>query len=203
MKEPFGLTIPRGATKGKRKILQPDDIRKVFTDGGYYAPVFKFIILTGLRPGEVCGLKKEDLKGNTLSIQRARNILGEMTTGKNENARRTIILPQQALECIRPNETEWLFVNAHDQQLDERALYSAWRRAKERLDIAAVSLYELRQTMISMVKDDMPLPLLKQVVGHSGSMDTLGTYAHMVEGEGQIAAKVIEKVYANVLKSVF
>lgn len=200
MAEPFGLTIPRAATKGQRTILQTDGIKKVFADNSYYAPIFRFIIITGLRPGEVCGLQKADLQDATLTIRRARNMHGELTTGKNENARRTIVLPQQALGCIRPNGTEWLFVNAHGRPLDERALYSAWQRARERLGLGTVSLYELRHTMISMCKDDLPLAMLKQVVGHSGSMDTLGTYGHEKTGEKQTAAAMIEKVFSEIVR---
>ena len=205
MVEPIGLTIPRGATKGQRKILQSDDIKKVFADNGYFAPVFQFIILTGLRPGEICGLKNTDLKGNTLTIQRARNVLKEETTGKNENARRTITLPDQALEAIKAHRrrrkvSQWMFCSENGSQLDERALYSAWKRTEERLHISHVSLYELRHTMISMLKDDLSLSLLKQVVGHSGSMDTLGTYAHTVSGEMDEAAAVIECRFREILK---
>ena len=205
MMEPIGLTIPRGATKGQRKILQSDDIKKLFADRGYFSPVFQFIVLTGLRPGEICGLKNTDLKGNTLTIQRARNVQKEETTGKNENARRTITLPDQALNAIKAHRrkrkvSQWMFCSENGSQLDEKALYSAWRRTEERLGISHVSLYELRHTMISMVKDDLALPILKQVVGHSGSMDTLGTYGHEVEGEMDKAASVISCRFRELLK---
>ena len=205
MVEPFGLTIPRGATKGKRKILSKDDLKKLFNDDSYFAPMFQFIILTGLRPGEVCGLQNGDLKGNTLTIQRARNVAGEMTTGKNANARRSISLPQGAMSAIKTHRrkrkvSQWLFCSKNGAQLDERALYSAWRRLETKLGIDHVSLYELRHTMISLMKDDLPLPILKQVVGHSGSMDTLGVYGHEVDGEMDEAAKMISCKFRELLK---
>lgn len=200
LREPFDLTIPTAATKGQRKILQTDDLKKLWASDSYYAPVFRFIVLTGLRPGEVCGLKKDDLTDNYLQIRRARNIDGETTTGKNKNALRGLILPLTAIQCIQPNETEWLFVNAHGQQLHERALYSAWQRLREHLCIQAVSLYELRHTMISHCKTTVPLPLLKQAVGHSASMDTLGTYAHPVDGDLQQTADLIAAAFADVTR---
>lgn len=205
MVEPFGLTIPRAATKGKRKVLSTDDLKKLFADDGYFAPVFQFIVLTGLRPGEVCGAKNTDLSGNKLTIQRARNVQKEETTGKNENARRTIILPPQAISALRTHRrkrkvSQWLFCSENGSQLDERALYSAWRRLETRLGIGHVSVYELRHTMISLCKDDLPLPMLKQVVGHSGSMDTLGVYGHEVDGEMKDAASVISCVFRELLK---
>lgn len=190
MVEPIGLTIPTGATKGKRRILQPEDVQKLMEADG--CSVFRFILLTGLRPGEVCGLRKSDLVGNVLTINRARNAAGEITTGKNENARRTIILPEQALENL-----DWL----SDKPLSEKQLYKVWRRTCEKLGIQYVSLYELRHTMISVVKDTLPLPMLKQVVGHSGSMDTLGTYGHEIDGEKQAAAAIINEAFQTLTGS--
>lgn len=201
MTEPVGLTIPTGAVKGERKILQPDDLKKLFADDGFYSPIFRFAVLTGLRPSEVCGLQQNDLSGNILTVRRARNVDGEITTGKNKNAQRTLILPLAALEQITPNDTEWLFVEKSGEPLTVKAMYSAWRRTCKRLKIPAVSLYELRHTMISMCKDTLPLPLLKAVVGHSSSMDTLGTYGHEVDGEKEQAARIIGDVFAQITGS--
>ena len=202
MTEPFGLTIPTAATKGKRKVLQPDDLRKLFATDGHYFYIFRFIVLTGLRPGEVCGLKKSDLHGDTLTINRARNVNGELTNGKNENAKRVIKLPMAAVQCLGNflcTESEWLFTNRHGEPLDERALYSAWRRARKKLGIEAVSLYELRHTMISMCKSSVPLPLLKQTVGHSESMDTIGTYGHEIDGDLQQTADLIQEAFLKIM----
>lgn len=205
MREPVGLTIPAAATKGKRRILSKEDLKKLFADDGYFAPVFQFIVLTGLRPGEICGLVNTDLKGNVLTISRARNVAGETTAGKNENARRTIILPPLAISALKSHRrrrkvSQWLFCSKNGSQLDEKALYNAWLRLEKRLSIDHISLYELRHTMISMVKDDVPLPMLKQVVGHSGSMDTLGVYGHETADEAQAAADLISGVFDDILK---
>ena len=200
MTEPFGLTIPTGATKGQRKILQPDDLKRLFAAEGHYIYIFKFIVLTGLRPGEVCGLKWSDLDGDILTIRRARNVRGELTSGKNENARRTLKLPAQALGNIRPNESEWMFTNTLEQPLDEQTLYKAWLRTQKRLGIPKVSLYELRHTMISVCKTQVPLALLKQTVGHSESMDTFGTYGHELDGDMQLTADLIQTAFDSLMR---
>lgn len=202
MTEPFDLTIPTAATKGKRKILQTDDLKTLFAAKGYYIPIYRFIVLTGLRPGEVCGLKKSDLRGDILTINRAKNMRGEITNGKNENARRTIKLPPAAVECLGnflAADSEWLFTNRHGQPLTERTLYHAWYRARKTLKIEAVSLYELRHTMISMCKTTVPLPLLKQTVGHSENMDTIGTYGHEVDGDLEQTADLIQTVFKDIM----
>lgn len=213
MEQPIGLTIPTAATKGKRHILQHEDVRKLFSpelDKYYNVPLFRFIVLTGLRPGEVCGLRMEDLNGDTLTINRAINVNGETTTGKNENARRTIVLPPLAVDAIKMHHQQrkekavispWLFCNTQGKNCNEKTLYHAWMRLRQH-GITATSLYELRHTMISLLKDDLPLPMLKQVVGHSASMDTLGQYGHEVNGEKKASAEKIAGVYDQILNGI-
>ena len=53
---------------------------------------YRFAVLTGLRPGELLGLRWADVQGETVTIRRAVNVLGEETQGKNENALRSFAL---------------------------------------------------------------------------------------------------------------
>ena len=213
MEQPFDLTIPSAATKGKRTVLQPEDVKKLFDpalDRYHYIWHCRFIVLTGLRPGELCGLQTEDLKGNILTINRARNRLGEITAGKNENALRTITLFPLAVEAVEAHHkarmkkaiiSPWLFCSTTGGPCDEQCLYKSWLRIRDNAGITAASLYELRHSMVSLCKKDIPLPLLKQVVGHSESMDTLGTYGHEVDGESQTSADLIADVFSDLLKN--
>ncbi len=213
MDEPLDLTIPSGASQGKRTILQPDDIRKLFDtamDKYFYVPIFRFIVVTGFRRGEVCGLKTADLDGNLLTISRAVNSDGEITKGKNKNARRTVLLPQLALDAISLHQqhikqkgliSPWLFCNTEGNFTHPNTLYRRWLYFRDRYGLASASLHELRHTMISVCKDDMPLTLLKMVAGHSEAMNTLGQYGHDVNGERERAAALIGQIYGDLLKS--
>lgn len=86
------VVVPKGArTKGKR-ILQPDSLRillstdtrvirgKVETDENIHA--YRLAVMTGLRPGELLGLRVGDVAGNRLHLSRAINTLNEETSGK-------------------------------------------------------------------------------------------------------------------------
>jgi len=64
-----------------------------------------------------------------------------------------------------------------------------------------ISLHEIRHTFISINKADLPLELMKSVVGHSSSMDTFGTYGHEIDGERHRAAEIIDSVLENILKT--
>ncbi len=210
------LTVPRGARPKGRKILQPDALRvllsvdtrivrgKVEQDANIHA--YRFAVLTGLRPGELLGLRVGDMEGNRLHLARAINTFDEETHGKNENAIRTVVLhplaaaelhaqlQQRAFEEERPlrgDDPIFLLENEH-------SLYNYWQFYQRSNGIdPPVSLYELRHTFVSMVADAVSPAQLRRMVGHSRSMDTFGWYAHDVTGRDVATAQTISGVLAE------
>ena len=93
---PEEVQIPASA-RLKGKVLQPADLIKLFNVDTYlyygrrikepYIHAYRFQVLTGLRPGELRGLRPEDVHGRQVDIVRAVNDYGEETQGKNENAK--------------------------------------------------------------------------------------------------------------------
>jgi len=59
----------------------------------------------------------------------------------------------------------------------------------------ASTLHEIRHSAISFLKTNLSLALMKPAIGHSLSMDTLGTYGHEVDGDMQLTADIMEEVY--------
>ena len=57
-----------------------------------YIYAYRFQVLTGLRPGELIGLKWSDIDDFVVHVKRAINRDGEITKGKNENALRDFYL---------------------------------------------------------------------------------------------------------------
>lgn len=214
--EDEGLTVPKGARNKGKKILQPTALRvllstdtrvvrgKVVHDDNIHA--YRVAVMTGLRPGELLGLRVGDIEGNRLHLARAINRLNEETTGKNENAIRTVVLhplavaelkaqlQQRAFEEDRPLRNDdriFLFKN-------EQSLYNYWRFYQQCNGIEPlVSLYELRHTFVSMIEDAVSPAQLRRMVGHSRSMDTYGWYSHAVDGRADAAALAVSDVLAE------
>lgn len=63
------------------------------------------------------------------------------------------------------------------------------------------TVYSLRHTFISMMKSVMPEQTIKDIVGHSVSMDTFGTYGHIVDGDAKRAAEIIDLTFTEAKKS--
>ena len=71
-----------------------------------------------------------------------------------------------------------------------------WNKLKEERELPPdVSVYSLRHTFISMMKNVMPEQTLKDIVGHSVSMSTFETYGHFIKDEDKRAAEVIDLTF--------
>lgn len=214
--EDEGLAVPKGARLKGKKILQPEALRvllstdtrvvrgKVEVDENIHA--YRFAVMTGIRPGELLGLRVGDVEGHRLHLVRAINTLNEETTGKNENAIRTVVLhplvvaelkaqlQQRAFEEERPlrqDDPVFLFKN-------EQSLYNYWRFYQHCNGIdPPISLYELRHTFVSMIEDAVSPAQLRRMVGHSKSMDTYGWYSHAVAGRADAAALAVSTTLAE------
>lgn len=202
------LTIPAGAKTKQKRILQPHDLIKLFRketvlyngkeifDDYIYA--YRFAILTGLRPGELIGLKPEDIHGTAIYIQRAVNIHGEVTTGKNDNAIRKVNLTPLAYETLQSQlrlypDAEYVFNIKSQSTLRHR-----WEKYCEYNDVSYISLYEMRHTFVSIAKQ-LPEGMVKPIVGHSKTMDTFGVYGHELNGEDRKTSKELNALFFNLL----
>lgn len=218
LEDPRPIDVPTNAPVGKRKILQPNAVKVLFTDDtiirygktkhDFFIHAYRFLFLIVLRRGEECGIKDENIKDGVLHLCRAINRLGEETEGKNKNAIRDIVLPPTAIAVIEAQKamlkklgviSPWLFPDEHGNRLDSNHLYKMWRRYREQHGMLS-NLHEIRHSAISALKSDLPLALMKPRIGHSLTMDTLGTYGHEVDGDAQRTADIMEEVYRRMIK---
>lgn len=205
------LYIPQGHKKGQRQILQPSDIAKLFEPSElWFINAYRTMLLCGLRPGECLAIQEGDIVDGVLYVQRSINDQGEITEGKNRNAKRTIPLPSLAKtlieETIERNHrknfgTPWIFPNSVGAPACQDSVRKQWNKLKESTGIPG-TLYSLRHTFVSIVSSQTHLAegTIRELVGHSQSMDTFGTYKHAVKGELQTAADVINLTFER-LKS--
>ena len=219
---PEDLEIRRTAPTYEKRTLQPAEIKKIFSSDmttykgreieDRYIYLYRFGICTGLRPSELLGLQWKDISGDTITVHRGINKEGKITSGKNENARRTFKLSSQAQDALALQKKQlreehvvsiWVFPWRDGGYTSHNNLYKAWKRYAEHNGITPVSLYEMsRHTFVSINKH-MPIELLKTVVGHSTTMSTTETYGHLLEGELELAQAYQDKVMTDILEDTF
>lgn len=202
------LFIPKTAPKKEKVILQPADIRRLFEGPAddWYINIFRFGCVTGLRTGEILGIKTSDIQNGILTINRSINVRNEITPGKTDNARRQLYLNKVARRIIDENikrntqlKTDWIFCSKSGGPLSQSTLRNNWIRIAAERGLPG-SIYSLRHTFISLMKNEMPESMLKTIVGHGAKMDTYGIYGHIVDGELQKAAKIIDVNFKELAK---
>ena len=205
---PEFLTVPAGARLKGKKVLSPADIATLFrvdttemrgkTVYDKYIGAYRFAVLTGLRPGELIGLRWKDIDGDTVRIQRAVNVYNEQTRGKNDNAVRAFTLPPLA-RAVLDKQRE---LTGKEESIfcinSEHTLYGRWRKYCSVNGIAPISLYELRNSFVSAVKQ-LPAGEVKDLVGHSADMDTFGQYSHIMEGDSARTAEEVNAIFAKLI----
>jgi len=214
--QPFDLEIPADAPAGEKKILGNDDIVTLFNKDFimhngkekpcHYIHAWRLIFLTGLRVGELCGIKsKTDIAGNILSLHQVVDQYGNINThGKSKNAIRRIPLCDDALLAIKAQKnmlkqkgivSPWLFPNERGQMSLPDRIYRHWLPFRRQNNIAC-TIHELRHSFISLNKLDLSPELLKMIVGHTKETDTFGIYGHETETDLQRAATVLNSIFA-------
>ncbi len=212
------LELPKSAKRPEHSILQPDQLRRLFECENtvlnhkvvpdIYINAYRFEVLTGLRPGELFGLKWSDISGEIVHLRRSINKQNEITAGKNDNARRTFRLTpiargvldaQRAMIDAAGIESEYVFCTQWGDNLTQKLYRSRWIRYRDYNKISdSVTPYELRHTFVSIVKS-LPEGMIKDIVGHSQNMDTLGTYSHELTGDMERTANEVYNVFNNLI----
>ena len=205
------IKIPQGAHYKGKKIVQPEDLRALFRidttilnqkrQFEKYIYAFRFQVLTGLRPGEMIGLRWGDIKGAVIRIQRSVNIYGEVTSGKNQNAIRSFRLNLQAQKVLEDQKTltDSFDPNASIFEITSAGNYlKRWKKYCISNQIPPTSVYELRHTFVSVAKN-LSDGQIRPLVGHSSNMDTYGIYSHEVSGDSEKTAMELEHIFARYL----
>ncbi len=130
---------------------------------------------TGMRPGEIYRLRKEDVDLNLRSVF--------VRTGKTSNATRHIPLTDRAFEVLAARaeqaRTDWLFPCRFEQSAPVKGVRRAHDAAVARAEIhPRFRLYDLRHTALTrMAMAGIDLLTLKELAGHSQIQMTM-RYVH-------------------------
>lgn len=201
----LGLYIPKGHPTYSKVILQPDQIRALFSDdfGDHYINAWRLMLVTGLRPGEALGLQWSDVQDGVIVIRRSINRAGELTSGKNKNANRIIPISNFARTILEdqrarsaPFASPWIFCSVIGEMPCQSSAFKTFKRTVTAIGAPDCSMYSLRHTFVSIMSASVPEAALKKIVGHSATMNTIGVYGHHVSGEEVQLARSLDAALA-------
>ena len=152
-------------------------------------------LFTGLRVGEVCALRWEDISFSEKAIhvhhtlQRIQNRNGDgkktkviITTPKSACSIRTIPIPDELLELIALYRTDgkgYFLTNSEQKILEPRTMQNHFKRAIEKSSIAPANFHSLRHTFATRcVELGFDVKSLSEILGHASVNITMNRYVH-------------------------
>ncbi|MCR9095055.1 MAG: site-specific integrase [bacterium] len=169
-----------------------------------FAPQLVILFNTGLRRGELLGLKWDDVDFESMRISIRRSLLdkGHVSTPKSGKSRHVAMSPvvadeffsllafrrQQRIDNGWAEIPEWIFSSRAGTQLSPRNHQRVWDRVRIRAQdehgVRPLKLHCTRHTFATMALDaGKSVKWVAQVLGHSDPALTLRVYAHVVKGD--------------------
>ena len=116
------------------------------------------MVVTGLRRGELCGLRREDIDNGRLCVRRSVTQNCEITQGKTKAAQRTMVITDHAQKILDDQAamlraagivSPWLFPGGDGSMTYPKLMYKRWKVYRRQHNIT-VSLHELRHPYVKL-----------------------------------------------------
>ena len=209
-----GTTVPK-CNYPEKQILgdsQLDTFLEAIKGEEYWDAFFYVEVMTGLRRGEICGLKWQDInfEENKLQVKRSVSVKkgGGVSIGetKTETGVRSILMPPSVADVLQNRKqtaiTEWVFPNfMHPEQPISPA--TAYRKLKIILKHAGLPLirfHDLRHTFATHATHGGVDPkTLAGILGHTNASFTLDTYTHVTSDMQKAASNIVGNIMQNIM----
>ena len=207
-------TIPKKTTTEKQVLddSQLNRFLEAIQGEPYWHDFFYVEVMTGLRRGEICGIKWSDIDFNegTLCIKRSVSTKegGGVSIGetKTDAGVRTIIMPPSVANLLWEKRSdavnEWVFphyTNPSDP-LHPSAAYKKLKTILKRLELPLLRFHDLRHTFATQATDGGVDPkTLAGILGHTDASFTLDTYTHVTSDMQRGASAIVNNMMQQFL----
>ena len=205
------VVAPRRAD-AEMTVWSPPDARLflAFVDGDRLAAMWRLFLATGMRRGEVAGLRwiDLDLERGRLSVQHTRVLVydrAQVSEPKTKRSRRVISLDAGTVAALRMHQESqgveraavrevwvdsgYVFVREGGAPLDPDRISHLFRVNVDAARLPRIRLHDLRHTAASLALATGIHPkVVSERLGHSSVAITLDTYSHLTPGLQEDAA---------------
>ena len=202
----FRLNLKKEQIGPAEKYLEHHEVRKIINELSSYAKnvrkayMVEFMVLTGLRYGELIALREEDLFDGYIKVTGTIDFRSGhyseviRTSPKTSAAYRNVSLPNRAIDIIitvlqeneifkttpEYNDQGYIFTNKKGNPIDYRTFAPTLKRAARVCIDNPVTSHWLRHTHISILAEmNVPIKTVMDRVGHTDESTTIRIYTHV------------------------
>ena len=165
-------------------------------------------LATGLRRGELLGLKWEDidLEHGDLRVRRQiARINGRVVEAplKTKNAYRTLPLAEDTVSILKEQKKKvgsspWVFPSATGGPISPDSVLHMLHRVLKRAGLPKVRFHDLRHTFATLaLQNGVDIKTVSGMLGHFSAGFTLDTYAHVTTSAQKAAANTMGKLLSG------
>ena len=165
-------------------------------------------LATGLRRGELLGLKWEDidLEHGDLRVRRQiARINGKVVEAplKTKNAYRTLPLAEDTISILNEQKKKvgsspWVFPSATGGPISPDSVLHMLHRVLKRAGLPQVRFHDLRHTFATLaLQNGVDIKTVSGMLGHFSAGFTLDTYAHVTTSAQKAAANTMGKLLSG------
>lgn len=206
-KNPTDGTIIPKVNYAPKQILTEEQLEKfmeVLKQDPLWYDFFYTELTTGMRRGEICGLKWQDFDDKTGRLHIHRSVSNRKGGGvrvgetKTESGARTILLPPSTAEILKQRKkksySEWIFHNPTVPELpmNPSRAYAHLKTLLKNAELPLIRFHDLRHTFAThALNSGVDAKTLSGILGHTNASFTLDTYTHMTTDMHRKAAGVV------------
>lgn len=183
-----------------------------------HAMLFRLTAATGMRRGEILGLRWDDIHFDSGRVEITQALISigyEMvfTRLKTRTSRRNVALDADTLALLADwrrrqsadldaaggvNEHGLVFTRSDGKPLHPHTVSQAFERAQRPLEVSPIRFHDLRHTHASLLlRDRVPIKVVSERLGHSNPAFTMTTYQHVIPGMQEDAAAAFGQLLAG------
>ena len=204
-----GCVLPK-LEKKEMKILPPESLGTFFEEArrsGVFE-LYYIDLATGLRRGELLGLKWSDIDLDKGIIHVRRQVLrqnGEVVEAplKTKNSYRNIAIGADAVEVLKGMEQkdEYVFSSPFGGPMSPDSVLHMLQRVLKRAGLERIRFHDLRHTFsVLALQNGVDVKTLSAMLGHYSAGFTLDTYAHVTTSMQKQAANAVGSFLSGTLQ---
>lgn len=216
----IGVTLPK-VTRKEMQVWTLEQVNKFVAEGRrvkyptrYYIG-YLMAVLTGMRQGEILGLrwKDVDLENGIIYIRQTLTVGRALKIGaKNEASVRSLHIPIVLIEELESHkklirqerliygegytDLDLVLPTIHGRPLEPRSFRRAFYSLTKHLELPQIRIHDLRHTHATMlIQQNINVKLISERLGHTDIGTTLNTYSHVLPSMQKSVAEKLNELF--------